>query len=344
MNFGWESARYESPEQMLRLFRYRSHNLSFMIGMKVDMWIVEGQTVAPAFALDKADPKVFRALYKAQPATPWSVIPWDDYDIVITFDPILSKKPGIVKKRPHILWIYNEPSHRSGRAQAAARGGPLEPYDLFWDHFMRASHRLTKLPQPISFPYFANPDIMRALIRPTNEGGVFIDSRHVVELSKSERASMAREFQEICGIPVKHSPLDGRITHESRYARSLYLMQGKMLECADYLKLLGSCKYKLCWRRKGTGGQGTLEAAALGLIAIANSNAAYPRMLCHPTCLIPPGGPARKGLRLVQKIEKDPGWQAEILAYQDKKLWARFWDGPLEILSEALRMKRKQNA
>jgi len=340
MNFGWESARYESPEQMLRLFKYRSHNLSFMIGMRVDMWIVEGQTVAPAFALDKADPKVFRALYKAQPAVDWSAIPWDYYDIVITFDPILNKKQGIVKKRPHILWIYNEPSHRSGRAQAAARGGPWKPYDLFWDHFMRAPRQLVTLPQPISFPYFANPDIMRALIKPTNAGGVFIDSRHMVERSEGERASMVREFQGMCGLPVKYAPLDGQITEETRYARSLFLVQGKMLECADYLKLLGSCKYKLCWRRKGTGGQGTLEAAALGLIAIVNDNAAYPKMLCHPTCLIPPGGPPRKGLRLIQKIEKDPDWQAEILAHQDKMLRTRFWRDSLELLEQALKMKR----
>lgn len=339
MNFAWESARYESPEQMLRLFKYRSQNLTFVIGMKVDVWIVEGKTVSPAFSLDKADPKVFKALYEAQPAVPWSAIPWDDYDIVITIDPILNKKREIAQMRPNILWVYNEPSHRSGRAQAAARHGPLEPYDLFWDDFMRAPHRLTKLPQPISFPYFANPDIMRKLIEPTNEDGVFVDSRHVVERSKGERTNMAQEFRGICGLPVKYAPLSGQITEKTRYTRSVLVAQGKMLECADYLKLMGSCKYYLVWRRKQTNGQGALEAAALGLIVIA-SDSVYSKMLCHPACLIPRGGPARAGLRLVQKIEKDPDWQAEILAHQDKVLRSLFWDRPLEILNNALMMKR----
>jgi len=340
MNFTWESARYENPEQMLKLFKYRSQNLTFVIGMKADVWIVEGKTVSPAFALDKVDPKTFRALYEAQPTVPWSAIPWDDYDIVITIDPILNKKQEIVKKRPNVLWLYNEPSHRSGRAQAAARHGPLKPYDLFWDDFMRAPQRLTKLPQSISFPYFANPDIMRTLIKSTNENGIFIDSRHVVELSRNERMNAVREFQGICGIPVRHAPLDGQITEESRYTRSLLMVRGKMLECADYLKLLGSCKYYLVWRRKQTNGQGALEAAALGLIVIA-SDSVYSKMLCHPSCLIPRGGPARKGLRLIRRIEKDLDWQAEILTHQDKMLWKKFWNRPLEILNAALEMKRK---
>jgi len=339
MNFTWESARYESPEQMLKLFKYRSQNLTFVIGMKADVWIVEGKTVSPAFSLDKADPVVFKALYEAQPAVPWSTIPWDDYDIVITIDPILNKKQGVVKSRPNILWLYNEPSHRSGRAQAAAQHGPLEPYDLFWDDFMRAPHRVTKLPQSISFPYLANPDIMRALIKPTNDGGVFIDSRHVVEQPKGMRVRMVKEFQDICGVPVKYAPLEGQITEETRYSRSVLVIRRKMLECADYLKLMGSCKYYLVWRRKLTNGQGALEAAALGLIVIA-SDSAYSKMLCHPTCSIPRGGPARTGLRLIQKIEKDRDWQVEILAHQDKMLWKKFWNKPLEILSAALELKR----
>lgn len=338
-SFGWESARYKSPEQMLQLFRYKSHNLSFAIGMKIDMWVVEGMSVSPAFSLDTEAPKVFRALYKAQKTVPWSTIPWHEYDVVIAIDPIISDE--IIRAHPQILWVYNEPSHQSGRAQRAARHGPLGAYDLFWDDYMRAPRRqLTKLPQPISFPYFGNPDIMRALIKPTNEGGVFIDSRHVVGLSKSGRASMVQEFQSICGIPVKHAPLDGRITHETRYTRSLFLIWGKMLKSIDYLKLLGSCKYSMIWRRKKSNGQAALEAASLGLVAIANSNAVYPAMLCHPTCLIPPGGPPRIGLRLIKKIEANPDWRAKILVHQDKMLWEKFWNRPLEILNKALEMKR----
>lgn len=337
-NFPWESARYSNPEQTLGLFRYGSQNISFMIGTKADMWIVEGLSVRPAFFIDEKHPGVFKELYEAHNTVLWSAIPWDEYDIVITIDPILSERKDIVECQPQTLWIYAEPDHRAARAKSAAYSRPWKPYDLFWDHFMRADDQLHTLPQSVSFPYFTNPDIMRNLVKPTRETGVFLDSRYIFGLTKRERGTIAMEFETLCGLPIKYPPLDGQ---ESRAApRTRNLVEGKMLRTADFLKLLGSCKYFATWRGKGTGGQAALEAAALGLIAIANDNAAYPRMLCHPTCLVKPNEIPRKVMRLIRKIERDPGWQAEILLHQDEALWEKFWDGPLGILEKALKMKR----
>ncbi len=337
-NFPWESARYSSPEQTLSLFRYGSQNISFIIGTKADVWVVEGISVRPAFFVDTKRPNVFREMYEVHKAVSWAEIPWDEYDIVITVDPILNEREDIVKSQPRTLWVYIEPDHRAPRARRAAHGGPLIPYDLFWDDLMRTSSRLYSLPQSVGFPHFANPDIMRDLIKPTLGPGVFLDSRYVFGLTEKERSHMAREYGDLCGLPIKHPPLGGR---ESRTSNRIhYLMRGELLHTADFLKLLGSCKYFATWRQKGTNGQATLEAAALGLIAIANDNAVYPKMLCHPMCLVKPNEIPRKIMRLIGKIERHPELQAEILAHQDKALWEKFWHRPLGILEKALEMKR----
>lgn len=340
MNWGWNSFQYSDPEQVWDAFNFKSHNMSFIIGLKADMWVIEGQIKDPAFAIDRIDPKGLAELVAAHERVPWSAVPWEDYDVVITIDPIISKK--LAEKYSNILWIYNEPSHRSGRSQEAVRGGPEKPYDLYWDHYLRPSRKLKGLPQSIGLPYFTSPDIMRDLVKPTNEPAVFLDSRHVFEIPRRERHAMAHDYRNMCGLQVRHAPLDGKISRS--FSRIYYLSRNRMLNCRKYLTHLGSCKYKLIWRKKAILGQGVLEAAALGLIAIGNSNGIYHKLICHPTCLIPPGGPARRGLRLIQKIEKDPDWQKEILAHQDRVLWERFWHGPLELLGRALEIKRGINA
>lgn len=337
-NFPWESARYSSPEETLGLLRYGSQNISFIIGAKVDVWVIEGVSVRPAFFIDKKFPEVFKGLYEAHTAVSWSEIPWDEYDIVITVDPILSERKDIARRRPRTLWVYIEPDHRAGRAKSAAYGWPWEPYDLFWDDLMRADSRLYTLPQSVSFPHFANPGIMRNLVKPTKDPRVFLDSRYVFGLTRKERAVAAGELGALCGLPIVYPPLDGQ---ESRtVTRTQYLVEGKMMPTADFLSLLGSCKYFATWRKKGTNGQATLEAATLGLIAIANDNAVYPKMLCHPTCLVKSDETPRKVMRLIGKIEKRPELQAEILAHQDKAIFEEFWNRPLEILEKAMEMKR----
>lgn len=50
----------------------------------------------------------------------------------------------------------------------------------------------------ISFPFFINPDITRDLTKPTNEPCVFLDSHH----------NTAREYEDLCGLPVKCAPSD----------------------------------------------------------------------------------------------------------------------------------------
>jgi hypothetical protein len=334
LNLPWKSVRFRNPKQMAESFVYRSQNLEFIIAKKADVWVAEGQSVVCAGAAK--DPEGLSAMRRAHETVPWSAIPWGEYDAVFSHDPIIPDK--ITRRHPRILWFYNEPEHRTARARKASQGILSGAYDLFWDDYMRAGPKLKRLPQAVGFPYPRNPDIMRELVKPTNEPAVFLDSRHVHEVAPGKRGPMLADFEAICGLPVRYAYTDVQ-TEQGKSMRRL-LPTGKMMRCLDYLKLVGSCKYYLVFREKRINGQAAAEAAALGLIVVANSNGVYHEILCHPKCTIPPGGPARLGLRVIQGIEKDPDLQKEILDYQDRKLREKFWKEPLGILGAALEMKR----
>jgi hypothetical protein len=337
VNGPWKSLRYPGPEKMLGALPWRSQNYAFFVGMETDFWVTKGRETSRMYRHIPDELSMMREAHKNVVA--WGDIPWDEYDIVISYEPIIPDE--IILAHPKILWVYHEPSHRSGRSQQAAAhsgGVPLGAYDLFWDDFMRPTKELKQLPQSISFPYFAHPTILKDAVKPTNERAVFVDSRHTWDIDENERARLAREWQSLCGLPIRYAP-GGKITLGRSHRR--LLVDGEMLQCRQYLELLGSCKYKLVWRKKQVGGQAAIEAASLGLIVVANSNGVYHKMLCHPFCLIPPGGPARTALRKVQKIEANQKLQAEILHYQDRMLMKKFWHPGLAILHDALEMKRR---
>ena len=337
-NFTWKPKRYSGALDMLRAFPFRSQNISLVAELKADIWPIEGMN--QDYRAGRDDPNGVAAMYGVHKTAKWDDVPWEEYDIVISCEPIVPIK--IIQKHPDILWVYNEPSHRCGRASRAAGpgGSPVGGYDLFWDDYCRAPEKLTKIPQSVGFPYFMNYELMRRLIKVDQKETVWIDSRHVVYESLDVRKEMVREFSQICDLPVCHAPIEG-VWHKGKVSDRTLLAQGKMLTAIDYLSLVGQSKYYLVWRDKAVQGQAILEAGGLGLIVIANKSGIYHKMLCHPKCLIPDGGPPRIGLRLVKEIEEDKILQQEILAYQDLMLEARFWSRPMAILRDALKMKRQ---
>lgn len=335
-NFTWKPKRYSGALDMLRAFPFRSQNISLVVELKADIWPIKGMN--QDYRAGRDDPNGVAALYGVHKTVSWSAVPWEKYDVIISCEPIIPE--SIIKAYPKTLWVYNEPSHRCGRAAKAAgpSGSPIGGYDLFWDDYCRAPVKLIKIPQSISFPYLMNYELMRRLIKVTQKETAWIDSRHIVYESLGVRREMVREFSQICGLPICHAPIDG-VWDKGKVSDRTLLAEGKMLPAIDYLSLLGRNKYFLAWRDRVVQGQAVLEAAGLGLIVIANKSGVYHKMLCHPKCLISDGGPPRIALRLVKAIEKDETLQQEILAYQDLMLGTRFWSGPLAILHKALEMK-----
>lgn len=346
LNLTWESLPYTSAEKLLNAFVFRSLGFCLAVELEADIWVVEWRGVEPSIyqgpAARKKDPNApMRVCAAHQDIVKESDVPWDDYDVIISHWPSIGAET--IKRHPQILWCYYEIQHRCRRSRIAGETGePHNGYDLYLDCYFDPDRRLQELPQVVWFPYLQSPTILREIIKPALRPAVFIESRHVLR-DVDKMAGMCAEFERICGLPMRYAPVSGATSEPICFDSEL--TRAEIVRTRQYLRLLGQCKYFLIWRGDRYGesklmGESAVEAAALGLIVVGNDNAVNHKLVCHPTCLIPAGGPPRRGLRRIQQIEKDEKLQGEILEYQDRMLRKWFWDGPLETLYKALEMKK----
>ena len=346
VNLSWQSQRFPGAKELLDTFVFRSLGFCMAVELKADIWIVEWESVKPSTFQNpdarRDDPGAPMRVYNTHKGiVKENEVPWDEYDVVVAYWPSISRK--VIESHPDILWCYREIQPRCRRSKIAGETGrAFGAWDLYLDYYFTPSRHLHKLPQSVWFPFLQNPDLMRKLIRPKHKPAVFIESRHVLR-DKTAMSVMRAKFQRICGLPIHYSPISGARSEPIKFNQEL--TKAKIVRTAEYLQRLGECKYFLIWRgaRRGESkivGQSALEAAALGLIVVGNDNSIYHKMLCHPYCLIPPGGPSRIGLRKIQRIEKDGGFQRKILEHQARVVRKMFWQRPLATLRSALEMKR----
>jgi len=339
-NLPWESVRYSDPQSLLDAFIFRSLGFCLAVEYKADFWAVkwrgEATNVRPG-ALREDPGGVKRMVRAHKNVVDWDDVPWGEYDMVISIGPIVPKR--IVRKFPNVLWTYRETAIRCQRAEDAARGGPLGGYDLYADAMLRSRPTLKKLPQSVGMPYTQHPTMLRDLIGPTHEPAVFLDSRSV-PLDKRKRTAQFAEFSSLCGLPIRHSLIEGRTTQPVRFFTEL--TAAKVPRQRRYLELLGACKYQVIrdFGKSQLLGDAVIEAVAMGVIPITHDEAIYGRMVCHPQSLLPRGSIWRRKLRRIQKIESNPGLQREILEHQTEALRRKFWAEPLAIYEKALRLKR----
>jgi len=328
----WESLRYPGPKKLLDSLPFGALDFSLMVKLEADTWVISDASRKIDLGLRAKMERLHRNI------VPISEIPWDDYDCVISYDPIICK--DVIKCHPHILWCYREMSVNRKRAEEALKKNrPYGGYDLYLEERLHARRQLKRIPQAIAFPYAHDSDMMRELIVPRNEPAVFIEPRNIPQRER-DRVKMRAEFSNICGLPIRHAPFPDFDTVLPKFIPALVSdSRKKILRTTDYLNLVGSCKYYLSWRKRLVVGQALIEAAVLGLIIVAPDRSLYSGLLCHPRCVTHAGQPP--DLRLIKKIEKNPDRQAEILAHQDKALRSLF-QGTLEILDRALKMKREQ--
>jgi hypothetical protein len=313
----WESLLWSGPERLLHAFRFKSKLFSLLVEWQADIWVVSGGTkLGGTFCSDFS-----QKILSKHKAVPIDIVPWDEYDVVISVLPFIPKE--IIRAHPKILWAYLSIGHVS-KLHRQSLDKVQGSYDLFLDH-SSVGRGLKTLPQAISFPFPTNRNLLRKLIQPMNESAVFLDTR----LVKKEPLWW---FRKRCNLPIRCSPQPA--TNGRR------ILAGRFTRTKEYLEMLGSCKYFLVSKKQNSIGQAALEAAALGLIVVSGPGV-YPNVLCHPRCLTAPNNP-RQGLNVIKKIEKDTELQREILAHQDGVLSSNFWKGPLATLHKALEMKRNR--
>jgi hypothetical protein len=259
-------------------------------------------------------------------------IPFEQYDVVITLDPILD-----VPEHSSTLFAYHGVEHWDQPYIQSLRR-PIGHYDLFLAHMMDSEDRLAKLPQAISFPYMHDPDLVRSLFPRRKDEVAWVDWRTLATLGMTEvwgsqNAAAANRLEKVIGVPVR---CKGNCDLSS-YSITNPPTWGDV--ALGYLQDMAPCRYYIGVGRIGGAGQGLVDAAALNCICIGQGDKAYHRLLCHPAALCADMSELPQRAR---RILASSDLQAEILGWQEQALREQFAARPLGILTDALDIKRRR--
>lgn len=264
---------------------------------------------------------------------PLEAIPFQDYDLVISFNAILDIPPGL----PAVFAYYAQEHWDSLYCNSVRR--PVPGYDLFLAHMMDARAELLSLPQAVSFPYPHDLRLARSIFHPARQEAAWADWRLPITLSNgtlrdgwSPKADAAlQRLRAVLDIDVRCRTG----SHGISYAISDVPAWG---DAAHYYRELAECRYYIAVGRLAGAGQGLAEAAAVGCICIGQEDRVYHRLLCHPSCLCEDMAQMPSKLR---HLRQNPGLQDEVLVWQDQSLEEHFHRAPLALLSKAIELKRK---
>jgi hypothetical protein len=278
-------------------------------------------------------PNVTEVLMKyTKGVTPPEDIPWEKYDVIITFDPIIDEKLDPV------LAYYTEEHTHSLYRESLIR--PLNNYDLFLAHILDASDSLTAIPQSISFPltmWFSN---MRKIFNKEKEDSLWIDNnmmnianmppwklRHKnVVRDAYNRLQMRRFLKKLSRYDI--------VMHTKKPAG---LDATKMNDGKIYLDSLSRCKYYLGFERgRNKCGQSLVDASSMGSICFGEKGVAYHNLICHPFCLLESQESFFDKFNIVRASTK---LQEEIKKWQDNALHEFFLQRPLDMLEKACKLK-----
>lgn len=239
-------------------------------------------------------------------------VPLDDYDLVITLDPLL---PEGTKTSATCVWIACEDNEL---ARFEALKQTRKPYACYLDHMMDAPRELGG--PAVAFPYMRFMAMMRAWFRdkPIRDG-IWLDWRMV---SKDEDAI---QWSIQLGVMVYWA---GQIFKRAPYGVSNSFERG---DAVDFFLSMAHRDYFAAVTRTVGAGQALAEAASMGLICFGRKGRPYHNMICHPECLCDGAGdlPAR-----FKRVRASEDLQEEIKAHQDAVLMREFYVRPTTILQE----------
>ena len=263
--------------------------------------------------------------------TPVESIPFEQYDLVISFDAILE-----VPRGHPTLFAYFAQEHWD-RLYAQSLGRPAGDYDLFLAHMMDSNSTLPSLPQPISFPYLHDANLVRSIFSCEKREVVWVDWRTLMTLGMKDSAdpwshegeAAAGRLQELLDLPICY--------RGKPYAQTYGFADPPAWgDAAVYLHELAGCKYYVSVGGRIGGGQGLGEAASAGCLCIGQEDRAYHRLICHPSCLC---ADMAEMLQRLKTVVRSPDLQGEILSWQDEALRKHFDRGPMHLLEEAVHIK-----
>ena len=259
-------------------------------------------------------------------------IPVEQYDLVITFDPIWT-----VPADSPTLFAYFVVEHWDQLYDQSLQE-PLGRYDLFLAHMLDAPKKLLSLPQSLAFPYLCDPDAAHGTFPAEKDDAVWADFRTLTSLGMAENYGMwvatghsaAKRLEETLGLPVRYKDT----FKETRpYGISNPPSWG---DAVDYFESMARCRFYIAVGTIAGAGQAICDAASLDCLCIGQQENAFHRLICHPAAL------CISMIELPRRLRAIVGshdLQHEILAWQDTMLRDFFQRRPLELLEEAISIK-----
>jgi FkbM family methyltransferase len=257
-----------------------------------------------------------------------SDIPLDDYDVVISLDPIL--RPPRYSKT---LYAYYQNEHHHSEYTHSLHA-PLPGYDLFLDHMLKGPSWVYDLPQPVAFPYLRNPEIARKICTGQRSDSVWFDKRFIMMLTHGNEAIHRGGFEDTISL------LEKRMHAQVAFRHADYENVLGWGDPLDYMREMAACSYYVNLIACGAG-QGLCDAASLGLICFGSSKLPYHKAICHPVCLCNDLSELEWKLTMVRGSSN---LQQEIRFWQDAALSDLMVTQPLHILQAAVDMKRQRGA
>lgn len=259
-------------------------------------------------------------------------VPVQDYDVVITIDPILNKP-----RSQRTLFAYYLQEHWDALYGASVKK-PLRGYDLFLAHMLDARPGPPALPQSVSVPYLRDPETMRAVFPGRKAESIWVDWRTLTALTETdvwtrEADAAAKRLEQTFGLPVAFKGDFGQV----RYGLSNPPAWG---DSVKYLQEMADCKYYVSLGRWITGaGQALCDAASLGCLCIGEADKAFHRLICHPAGLCPDMVELPERVR---RIASSPALQQEMRRFQEQALQEHFIHAPLAVLERAVALKQRK--
>lgn len=255
-------------------------------------------------------------------------VPLDDYDVVISLDPIL--RPPL---NGTTLYAYFQNEHHHGEYTQSIRN-PLPGYDLFLDHMMKAPPWVYDLPQPVAFPYPRNPFVTRGICPGEQTDVIWFDKRFIMMLTHGNEVFNRGGFEKT--IAFLEKKFGSRVMFRNLDFEDMTCWGDPL----DYMRDMSRCSYYVNLIACGAG-QGLCDAASLGLICFGSAKLPYHKAICHPVCLCTDLSELEWKLSMVRG---SPDLQQEIRSWQDAALSDMMVTQPIRILQAAVDMKRRRTS
>ncbi|MDA8430850.1 MAG: FkbM family methyltransferase [Geobacteraceae bacterium] len=252
----------------------------------------------------------------------------DDYDVVISLDPILRPPRG-----GQTLYAYFQNEHHHSEYTQSVRK-PLPGYDLFLDHMMKAPVWVYDLPQPVAFPYPRDPFVSRGMCSGERADAIWCDKRFVMMLTHGNEAFHRGGFENTI------ISLEKRFRSRVMFRHLDFEDMTRWGDPLDYMREMSGCAYYVNLIACGAG-QGLCDAASLGLICFGSAKLPYHKAICHPFCLCQDLSELEWKLSMVRGSSD---LQQEIHAWQDAALSDVMVTQPLRILQAAVDLKRRHSS